>query len=456
MSILPRSADQSLSNLGMNSNQALFDTPQLRYLATGSKLRLPNMPDEDISEQPQLLDRNGVVIHGLTAYLLHLRLNGRRIETVKMYARILLDFLRTLADAHGGVGLPWQEVGDNVLAVWKTHLLGPRMVKNTITGNRGVKAQTYNYRLSTILASFLHAEKNGWASGLIGDTSTGDLYKVSISLEGGSVRHDSHVTTVRKAAIQLPTERDFALVDAESGRLRKSRDLQKRDRAIVTLMRKCTLRRSEVTGLLVSDVPSRRRIKIFEEAVRNGAAPLLQIWVNRAKRGGRRLVPMPLSLVSELREHIDGPRAELLRRKGIPPSDWPEEVFLSSKTGGALGPQSITNWIKLAAKAAEKLNPTHIGAVALGSIRPHHNRHSAITDLGIGSLESGKSEQEALLFVMDASGINRLDTASIYLHLGQGLLAAQSAGHRKMATKWNDSAAVLLKREGRASKGRRG
>lgn len=432
----------------------IYDTPQLSYLPDGAKLQLPGKADCDLSGQPRLIDRYG---HGLNipnSYLLHLRINGYSLRTIEVYARYLLDFSRILADARSGKGMDWEEVDDGFLAAWQAHLTGPSILNGRGTSNRGIKPATFNDRLGQVLACLLHAEATGWVSRQIGEVGKmGPDIKIKIVREEGGIWHELQFATERRSEINIPTDRDLDLVEAELGRARKSRSLQERDRNMTALARKCTFRRSELTNLRVKDVPSRRRLKAVEDAVQRGAAPVVMVRVNRAKKKDpRRVVPMPLNLVISIRDYIDGPRKELLRRKGLVS---PPEVFLSAKTGRALVPQSLTNSYKLAATAAHERNPDHVGGVELREVRLHHNRHKAITDIVAGYLRAGHSAGEAIIAAMEASGIDSLDTIAVYLHLGKALLAEGSEAHRQLMKERNDWTAAYLARGGHRSRRRR-
>ncbi|WP_336055220.1 hypothetical protein [Nitratireductor sp. CH_MIT9313-5] len=352
-----------------------------------------------------------------TAFLLSLRRTGRSRETVGQYARIIADFLCVLDEANPTRPVKWDEVDDDFLTRWKLLMLGSRKVlPSTFRGNLGV-----------VLQFFLYAERKGWASGLIGEVREDTSYRVKVALYGKNrVNHYLQPLRSSRNEAKLISHSDFALVDAQISRSSHSRFTRESRLLVVKLMRIASLRRSEVVAIEKQQFPSVMKLREHREAVAQGRAlPLITLRVIRAKRAGARDIQIPLSLAEAVSKFIEGPRARFLASRGISEHAC-ESVFLSQKTGKALLPQSITNWWKSAANIAAERH----GRPELAKIRPHHNRHRAITDFARYRLDAGQSPAETLIAVMAFAAIKRLSTASIYLHLAHEEAAAATGAMR--------------------------
>lgn len=424
------------------------DYPQIRYLPPGTV----NDNGNDLSGQPILEDAHRNVIAAPTAFLLHQRLHGRGESTVQVRGRMLLDLFRVLHDGRGGQGIALEEVNDNFLDVWRAHLIGDQFDSyGEPTGNRGIKPKTFNAHLALFLMFLDYAQKAEWVSNLIGesDEAAGIWFPVSITREDGVIDHDFFISTERDSERKLPKDDDFDLVEAALARGRKTKALVKRDRCICLCMRVCTLRRIEVIERLnVSSIPSAKRLKQFyAEAAENGSVLTIPITIKRAKKGGKRFVEFPPSLLVEIREYIDGPRKDLVARKrqhlGY---KEPKQVFLSNRTGLPLRPQSLTNFYKAAAKEAAKNHTPSLGRVDLAKMNPHINRHKAITTITIERLRAGRSDEEAIRYAMDMAGHKSKATAAIYLHYAQDIAAEKSEKNRKIMKERDDQVKAATRR----------
>lgn len=435
----------------------IYDTPQLRYFPKGSVL-----DHHDMGGQPILVDVYGRVILPVTSWLRHLREHNRSLDTVRVYARRIHDFFTFLFLYDGGRGKAWETVDDNLLAQWKLFLLGPPDFKNKAKkppGFRYIAKGTFNGYLRTILQFYLYAQKQGWASGMIGeaDASHGSRYKILVEYKGdsgSSIWHHLIESESGKPEVQLPSDQVLDEILAEIATRPKRPALAERDLLINEWMQRCFLRRSEAVRLRLSQIPSRKKLEALENQARDeanfglglndGAALVVPIRIEGAKKGGPRIVHAPLSLLMRTRDWIDDGREQILAAKRKPgqPREKPEDLFLSLRTGAALEAQSVTNGFKIAAKSAEEKYPDTPSLVPHGKVRPHHNRHLGITDTTAGLLSSGMSETEAKLTVMELAGIKRWETATIYIHMAQRRQHATSNAGREFARQRNSDIAA--------------
>jgi integrase len=339
----------------------------------------------------------------VTAYLLSLADADRNALSIWQYSRILTDFLGVLADANKGRGVDWKAVDDEFLERWKFHLID----------QRGVSIKTFKSRLAVVLRWLIYSEENGWVAGLVGDGQSGNPARVTAFRDGSFIRHQLAEGEAHEPTTDLISHTDFRLIDAEIDRAATRNFTRQGRRLLGQLMRTAALRRSEALRLRLNDIPSRQRLDRLRESVGCGKAlPLVTFKIIGSKRGNVRRCQISLSLASNIRAFIDGPRAKILAAKGFK-KNIAAEVFISQKTCKALTPQAITNFWKTAAHAAAR----RWGRPELAQIRPHHSRHRGITDFARTWLDAGKSPAETMIAVMNFAGLKQLSTASVYLHL---------------------------------------
>ncbi len=427
------------------TNDPIYTQPQLKFLPAGTL----NESNKDLSGQPVLLDRFGRIILEPTAFLYDMRLNSKSLETIRQYARILLDFFRLLGEANAGEGIEWYKTDNTILEKWKTYCTGPRKIGTQLTGYREVKPAVFNGRLALMLRFFLFAQESGWASGLIGSPTVGQ-FRISLLPTRNGMGHDCFVETEGEPHPAIPTDDDFDLVEASLTEFRKNPWLRERDRLISTMARTLTLRRLEIANMGVRSIPSRSKIeKFLKTAAERGLAMTIPIIVHGAKRSGKRKIQMTPSLVSSLRDYIDNVRNPFLEDREARAAEngkmfvTTDKLFVSQK-GGALLPQSMTNMYKIAARRAGERHEPALGGMPLKKVRLHHGRHKSITDLIVGWMRGGMSAEEALFAVMDAAGIKSIDTAARYIHLANEFLTAESPEHQEECRKRDSTVAARL------------
>ena len=159
-----------------------------------------------------------------------------------------------------------------------------------------------------------------------------------------------------------------------------SQRIRLRDRAILTLLYSCGLRRNEAVHLDLSDV-------LFDNK---------RILVRRAKNGKERFVPINGHNLNILEEYIYDGRPEFYRADGT-------DALLISTMGGRMGGQAL----KLRLRAI--IRATGDPDLMERKITPHKLRHSIATHL----LERGVPIASVSRFL----GHTSLESTQVYTHL---------------------------------------
>ncbi|MGO7299613.1 tyrosine-type recombinase/integrase [Rhizobium ruizarguesonis] len=345
--------------------------------------------------------------------------DGLSLKTVFQYGWTLLDIFRLLHLWDGGAGLAWEATGEDFLRRWHLEC-------STV---RKVKKATFNYRLALFLRFLQWAQNNGWTQSHIGVAGAGCRIQITHK-EDGSIRHPLMKGKARKSKPRLPTTRVLDTVEAELATLRRKPAIIRRDHLLLSCKRVLTLRRSEVAGLRVEQIPSSLTLR----KSRAEGKITIEIKVLRAKGAGERIVHFDLSMLEELRDFIDLDRPALLGRAKV------DEGFIfcpNNRSGASLCLGYITNFYKVAANHAASRYPED--AAALKSAHVHHLRHKSVTDRVAGYLREGIPADEALLMVMDDAALSSIEMARHYLHLAEGDI-------RKESKEWKAAQADIERR----------
>ncbi|NKK38555.1 tyrosine-type recombinase/integrase [Rhizobium leguminosarum bv. viciae] len=393
----------------------LFDLPQLRKQSDG---RL------------SMVDRHGFVMRPQTLFLS--RLKSLYAEaTYRSYARALLDIERVNACYQGGKGLVFSKVSDPYLEKTRTEFLK----------HRKVALGTYKKTMMIAFRFYIFAQDEHFAKNLIGSASDGRKFRINVP-KTGIKDHPVMKGKVIWQVPQLPTHRDFELIEAEGMSLIRDPALKRRFSIFCHILKTLALRRSEAARLNIAMVPSRVQLARLRKAAEAGdRAWTVSIKILRSKRGGYRFVEFPISLLEELRDYIDRDRP-----KDVKGSSKHGPIFVSRKTGMQIGDQWITNLFKRAAKKAAAMHSRGFGEMNLAELRPHHYRHRGITDLLRGFLKEGIDSTEALLVTMSLAGINSLEVIMGYLHVAEAELQEDSDAYRKAAQEREKRSALNLGR----------
>ena len=181
-----------------------------------------------------------------------------------------------------------------------------------------------------------------------------------------------------------PTRKPVVLTKSEIQDLYKATDntlIGIRDRAMLTVYYGCGLRKSEGLFLNVSDVHFDRK----------------QLFVQKAKNGHQRYVPIPIKGLQDLENYIYSARPLLLDTQSTNSS-----LFISER-GTSLHPESMKKRLDA---LREKSNNTKLKDTTFGL---HTLRHSIATHL----LQAGMELENIALFL----GHKSLDSTQVYTHL---------------------------------------
>jgi hypothetical protein len=392
----------------------VFPRPTLKRLVPSAGMRSRS---EVLSDARYVALPDGRMHLAATAFIMSLARTGNA-ETVHQYARIIVDFLCVLDEAHGGQGSPLAGLNDDILLRWRVSQLQHREV--------GVKV--FRERLTLVLRFILYAQNNGWIPRILGDQLDDSII---IRWDGHNMRHPLHKGTAKKPEPALKDHADLRTLDAQVELQSKSALTRKSRGLLSKVLRAAALRRSEGPRMTVDNIPSKIALERLKRRVAAGVAePVVSFKIVGSKKGGEKEISIPLTLAVELREHIDTERAELLRRKGISAKEV-RAIFLSQKTGRALVPQSVTNFYKRAARAAAN----RLGQPNLRDISPHDERHRGITDFARECLASGVSPAETMYKVLQFGRLSRLSTAFIYVHLAEEEMGRRPSAAERTSVK---------------------
>ncbi|MBB6180786.1 tyrosine-type recombinase/integrase [Pseudorhizobium flavum] len=274
----------------------------------------------------------------------------------------------------------------------------------------------WNANLSVILQFLLYCERRGIVEGVIGLRNSVQSYNILLLEANPYPVHRLASKIVEPDEVVIPDDASFEAVLAAREKLVDNPVLRRRD-TLLTVVLDEGLRRSEAARLPIDVVPSAQEVSALRSAAKaSGIMRPVPIRVQGAKTGVGRVVDFSLSLVERLRVYIDEDRPFL------GPEKAERSIFVSSRTGRALNPQSITNQYFRARSNA--IYTARADGVSEWEIRdmmrvhPHVHRHRCITDSMTSKLEHGLDPLHAMLDVMNSSGIT-LETMLGYLHLGQ-------------------------------------
>jgi integrase len=354
-----------------------------------------------------MIDTDGRVMLLQAAFMNHLfRLYAKK--SYQSMCRMLLDLTRIMRAYDQGKGLELHNLDDAFLV----DRLRPEFLVY-----RGVKVSTLRRNMRVLFRCLQFGERNGFFSGVIG--SEHDDARFRVNLPGGAFKNHPVMSGIEPRIVPaIPTHLDLDIVEAETMSLIKRPSIKRRLQLMTRTARPLGFRRSELANLTASLIPSKHDlVKLRAGAEAGQRAWTVPIPVARAKGGGTRVAHFHIGLLEELREFIDTDRKEHLK-----PGVNTDAIFVSTKTGDALEPSYFTNTLKLGARKAAAHHSRQFGDIDLRKVHPHHYRHRAATDMLIGFLRSGMKPLEAVLTVMDALGIKRFSTISIYLSLAQAEL----------------------------------
>ena len=357
---------------------------------------------------PLMLDSANNVVETASNWFRHLILIRRRSSSsVRQFAYQLQQWWKFLQEKN----IDWYEVDDYKIAAWRDSFL-----------NRQFDKATVNNLVLTVFKFYLWAERNGYTTGLIGETDISRNFRPRLSVvvntnKNGRITYTTPllIRNVAKPILPTPTNDDITKVhQALADIYANNTDIFVRDSLILMWMEGTGLRRAEVVSLKISDVPGWDEIQTLEENQDNA-----KITVT-GKGNKRRIVFAGTDLLTQTLDYIETERKAIVKRfNSRKDANYkePKSIFLSNKTGMSLNVDSVS---QLFAKAFRKAGVRGSG---------HRVRARFLTNLVTGLLEAQfekfKSLPDAASVLLPAAqiaGHNHIETLRPYLDLAKKAL----------------------------------
>ncbi|WP_157863287.1 tyrosine-type recombinase/integrase [Bradyrhizobium tropiciagri] len=202
----------------------------------------------------------------------------------------------------------------------------------------GISPTRINKKISCVFQFLVWCQDSGCVAGLY---AVGEMLAVSVeehvtrSKNGrGSVRKRSPLLLPnrRQSYRHTPNQLEIEGLHAEAALAEHA----VRNSLMLSVAEEAGLRRAEIIGMLVHDIPA---LEVIEALQASGE--LHHMWVRDTKRGKRRKVPMSPHLLRTLFEYIAIEREDLLARYAGR-KEQPENVFLSDR-GRRFHPNAVSN-----------------------------------------------------------------------------------------------------------------
>jgi integrase len=204
----------------------------------------------------------------------------------------------------------------------------------------GIVAQRNNVKTSCIFNFLLWCQDRGYVSGLLGNDGK---CPISVNETTTQSKHGQHrivrrswtgpLRITRRPYRHTPTDQEAEAIHVAASDDRHAT----RNCLMASWAEEVGLRRAEIRGILVADIPS---IEVIEKLAAQGG--VYRLRVRNAKGGNERSVPVPWHLLRMTREYLDIERAVLVSRRAPSPRAEPVEVFLSDR-GTPLNQGAISN-----------------------------------------------------------------------------------------------------------------
>lgn len=370
---------------------------------------------------PMLIDHDCRVIEAASDWLRDLRVVRRKsARSVRQFAYHLKYWWEFINHSN----VIWDAVHDFLIIEWREKLL-----------REGVNERTANGYVSTVFRFYLWAERSGYTRGLIGEPDLERNIHPPLSVDvkyrkGGAKVYTcpALIRTTRQPILPIPTNDDITLVHESLSELYGERIwLLIRDTLILAWMEQTGLRRIEVLGLKVNQIPEWDGIDSLKES-----GEKLEITVT-GKGQNSRSVWVGADLLIQTREYIEEEReSEVMRFRTRLGASYrrPKEIFLSSKTGRVLDPDSVS---QVFAKAFRKAKVRGSG---------HRVRARYITNLTAGKFAADLERQgsipdmvSTMLPVAQLAGHARPETLFPYIAPAKKRLLRQTDAERAAESK---------------------
>lgn len=365
---------------------------------------------------PMLVDYDYKIIEAASDWLRHLRVLRRKsARSVRQFAYHLKYWWSFI----NGRTVRWDAVHDRLMFEWRDELL-----------REGISERTVNGYISTVFRFYLWSERCGYTSGLIGEPDMERNIHPPLTVDvkfirGGTKVYTSPVliSTTRQSVLPVPTNDEISLIhEALSELYGKNHELLIRDTLILTWMEQTGSRRAETLNLKVNQIPSWSEIDSLKMSGEKLEVPVL------GKGGKTRSLWVGADLLTQTRDYIEEERevvvAAFRRRLGTG-YKRPKEIFLSSKTGRVLDPDSVSQSF---AKAFRKAKVKGSG---------HRVRARFLTNLTVSNLAAELERRgsmpdltSALLMVAEIAGHKNVGTLRPYIVAAKKRLLRQTSAER--------------------------
>lgn len=383
--------------------------------------------DQSYPSIPLMLDSANNIVEAASDWFRYLILIRRRSSSaVRQFAYQLKQWWKFLEEKR----IVWREADDHKIAAWRNSLLNRRYDKATVNG-----------LVLTVFRFYLWAERNGYTTGLTGETDISQNFRPRISViantnKNGRITYTSPllIRNAAKPILPTPTNDDITKVNqALTEMYVRNTDLFVRDSLILMWMENTGVRRAEVLSLKTSDIPDWNEIQMLDD--KQDDAKICVI----GKGDKKRIVFAGADLLSETRNYIETERKAVVEkfssRKDV---DYKEtkSIFLSNKTGMGLNVDSVSHSF---AKAFRKAGVRGSG---------HRVRARFLTNLVTALLEAQfekfKSLPDAASVLVPAAqiaGHNHIETLRPYLDLAKKALLQDT--HAMRLSTARDKATVI-------------
>jgi site-specific recombinase XerD len=364
---------------------------------------------------PLLINYDYYILEGPSDWLRYLVTKRRKaISSVRQYAYHLKHWWSYINQ----VGAAWDEVNDFTMMQWREQCL----LKND--------AATVNSYVSSVFKMYLWAEKNGYTNGLIGEVDFGKNIRPPLTVEVKFSRTGSKIylsplfiRTPTKPILPTPTNNEItkvheALVEMYGDNI----GLMIRDALILTYEEQTGTRRAEILSLKRSQIPKWDEIITLEET--NDKKEI----IITGKGNKKRAIWVGADLLSQTRDYIEEERQTVVKRmRERIGSNFknPEEIFLSSKTGRSLHPDTISQkFARAFRKAGVQGSGQRVRARFLSNL-VEHTFESEFEKLG-----SVPDLTSILLPVAQIAGHSSVTTLQPYLAVAKKRLLRRTTAER--------------------------
>jgi integrase len=365
---------------------------------------------------PMLINSDDRILEAPSDWLRHLTvMQGEAKGSVRQFAYHLKYWWSHLNQ----VNKAWDDVNDFVLLNWREELLRGGCIDKVV-----------NSYVSTVFRFYLWAERNGYTHGLIGEADWEQQVHppLTVEIKVGPKRTKSYSSPILKRTIAqpllpIPTNDEITKVHEALAELHGVRDdLLVRDTLILTWMEQTGVRRNEVVTLNLSQIPEWDEIERLQEVGDNKEISIV------GKGGKKRSIWAGTDLLFQTQEYIVEERQSIVdhfRERLGSTYKKPKAVFLSSKSGRQLHPDSISQTF---AKAFRKAGVGGSG---------HRVRARFLTNLTENAFESEFERRgsipdlvSTLLPVAQIAGHSRVETLIPYVGIAKKRMLKQTAAER--------------------------